>query len=136
MRLPSEAEWERAARGTQGFEWSWGNEFKDDHANTSESGIGRATAVGSFPKGKSPEGCLDMIGNVWEWILSLTEKYPYKADGSREQIKDEKDDRDRVLRGGSFTNSQWVARGAFRSNNPRATRNYSIGFRVVVSSIS
>ena len=83
-----------------------GNEFKDDHANTSESGIGRATAVGSFPKGKSPEGCLDMIGNVWEWILSLTEKYPYKADGSREQIKDEKDDRDRVLRGGSFNNNQ------------------------------
>ena len=136
VRLPSEAEWERAARGTQGFEWSWGNEFKDDHANTSESGIGRATAVGSFPKGKSPEGCLDMIGNVWEWILSLTEKYPYKADGSREQIKDEKDDRARVLRGGSFGYNQRSARGAYRDSYHPRSRSDNVGFRVVVSSIS
>ncbi len=136
VRLPSEAEWERAARGTQGFEWSWGNEFKEDHANTNESGIGRTTAVGSFPKGKSSEGCFDMIGNVWEWTLSLTEKYPYKIDGSREQIKGEKDESDRVLRGGSFDNGQRLARGACRGSNDPRDRLIDFGFRVVVSSIS
>jgi len=135
VRLPSEAEWECAARGTDGLEWSWGNEFKEDHANTNESGIGHTTAVGSFPKGKSPEGCLDMCGNVWEWTLSLTEKYPYKADGSREQIKGEKDDRMRVLRGGAFDFVSRLVRVCVRDVNPPRYVWSGSGFRVCAAPV-
>lgn len=77
-RLPTEAEWEFAARGKDGRKYSWGNNFDSAKCNTSESGIGYITDVDYYcPQGDSPFGVADMCGNIWEWTSSLFEKYPY-----------------------------------------------------------
>ncbi len=134
VRLPTEAEWEKAARGEYGKEYPWGDEFDKTKCNTSESGIGETTSVGKFsPQGDSPYGVADMAGNVWEWCQSKYKAYPYKADDGREDLKGGDD---RVLRGGSFFSDLRSARGAFRLDLNPLYRFDDIGFRVVVSSIS
>jgi iron(II)-dependent oxidoreductase len=141
IRLPTEAEWEKAARGPDGLIYPYGNEFDAEKGNMSETGIGQTSAAGMFPDGAGPYGVLDMSGNVWEWTISLwgegfevtTGKYPYIADDGREDISAPPTAR-RVLRGGSWDDDGWAARAAFRLRNSTVFRYYNIGFRLVVCS--
>ena len=131
VRLPTEAEWERAARGTTGLIYSYGNEFKKEQANVYDTGIGQTSAVGIFPDGKSPEGVLDMSGNVWEWCLSEYKKPEVKPqlDVRKEKLTT---DKRRVLRGGAWDGNRSLARAVCRDYSSPGDRDNDIGFRVVL----
>jgi len=129
-RLPTEAEWEYAARGPSSWEWPWGDTFDPACANTSESGLEQTSPVGLFPGGKTWCGAQDMIGNVWEWCSSLYRRYPYQADDGRE---DPYTAGTRVLRGDSWYYVERHARCACRYVNAPVFFYDSLGFRVVAA---
>ncbi|MBI4651201.1 SUMF1/EgtB/PvdO family nonheme iron enzyme [Candidatus Desantisbacteria bacterium] len=112
-RLPEEKEWEKAARGPNGWIYPWGDEFDKGKCNTSESNNNDTTEVDKYPNGKSYYGCYDMAGNVWEWTDSWYDK---NMDS-------------KVLRGGSWYYDQEYARCADRDRYLPEYRNLDIGFR-------
>lgn len=125
--LPSEAEWEAAGRGGEAWRWPWGDEWQEGRANTADAGVLHTTPVGLYPEGASPFGCLDLVGNVFEWTRSLYRAYPYALDG-REELRSTEP---RTLRGCSWNHKgAYFTRLSYRFQAEPSTRHSDIGFRL------
>lgn len=123
FRLPSEAEWEKAARGGDGRIFPWGDRWEPGCCNIAAGGAGATSMVGSYPQDTSPYGCVDLAGNVEEWTASMYTPYLGSSQSSAASMI--------VVRGGRWDGGAELARCARRHDPLLATSSLARGFRVV-----
>jgi formylglycine-generating enzyme required for sulfatase activity len=124
--LPTEPEWERAARGVTNTIYPWGNYFDENMCNNMSTGYSKVCPIGMYSFGATTEGIQDLVGNAWEWCLSLSMPYPYKS-----EYNATKNEGNRVIRGGSYKGSAQDLRSTIRREDPPSYSGASITFRLV-----
>jgi formylglycine-generating enzyme required for sulfatase activity len=127
MRLPTEAEWEYAARGPDNLIYPWGNDLIEANLVFDRNSNNQTADVGSKPAGISWVGAFDMSGNVWEWVSSMYKPYPYNAADGREDMSDITSER--VYRGGVGSYIDYAAGAAARFHAAPDNRDWFVGFR-------